>query len=133
MLSADAGEVRGFAYYTGTIFSIYAGGPGEAIGGGGRYDDLLSRFGLPMPAVGLGLDIDALAWALRASGRKIVENAGLVVVGADAELLKRLRGAGICAVAVADRAAGEAYARSWGFAEVVEAAEAAARVVRNAP
>lgn len=132
VLSADAGEVRGFAYYTGTIFSIYAGGPGEAIGGGGRYDDLLSRFGLPMPAVGLGLDIDALAWALRASGRRIVENNGIVVVGGDAELMKRLRDAGICAVAAADRASGEAYARSWGFAEVVEAAEAAARVVRNA-
>src|SRR5262249_37575629 len=31
VLSADPGEVRGFAYYTGTIFSLYAEGPGEAI------------------------------------------------------------------------------------------------------
>ena len=66
-LSADPGEVRAFAYYTGMIFSIYAEGPGEPIGGGGRYDDLLSRFGAPMPAVGFGLDLDALEWALRSA------------------------------------------------------------------
>jgi ATP phosphoribosyltransferase regulatory subunit len=64
-LSADPGEVRAFAYYTGMIFSIYAEGPGEPIGGGGRYDDLLARFGSPMPAVGFGVDLDALEWALR--------------------------------------------------------------------
>ena len=65
-LSADPGEVRAFAYYTGMIFSLYAEGPGEPIGGGGRYDDLLARFGSPMPAVGFGLDLDALEWALGA-------------------------------------------------------------------
>jgi ATP phosphoribosyltransferase regulatory subunit len=64
-LSADPGEVRSLAYYTGMIFSIYAEGPGEPIGGGGRYDDLLGRYGAPMPAVGFGLDLDALEWALR--------------------------------------------------------------------
>src|SRR5205823_7018002 len=47
-LTADLAEVRGFAYYTGTIFHIYAEGPGEAIGAGGRYDELLARFGVPM-------------------------------------------------------------------------------------
>lgn len=66
-LSADPGEVRSLAYYTGMIFSIYAEGPGEPIGGGGRYDDLLARYGAPMPAVGFGLDLDALEWALRAA------------------------------------------------------------------
>src|SRR6185503_9953799 len=60
-LSADPGEVRGLSYYTGTIFSIYAEGPGEPLGGGGRYDDLLARYGSPRPAVGLGIDLDALA------------------------------------------------------------------------
>lgn len=66
-LSADPGEVRSFAYYTGMIFSIYAAGPGTPVGGGGRYDDLLARYGSPMPAVGFGLDLDALEWALRAA------------------------------------------------------------------
>ncbi|MBX3230127.1 MAG: ATP phosphoribosyltransferase regulatory subunit [Labilithrix sp.] len=67
-LSADPGEVRSLAYYTGTIFSLYAEGPGEPIGGGGRYDDLLSRYGAPQPAVGFGLDLDALEWALESQG-----------------------------------------------------------------
>jgi ATP phosphoribosyltransferase regulatory subunit len=131
VLRADAGEVRGFAYYTGMIFSVFAAGPGEAVGAGGRYDDLLARFGAPMPAVGFGLDIDALAWALRAAGKRVAPESGVVVVGADETLLRRLRERGICAVAAADRAAGEAYARSWGFAEVVLAADAALRMLKD--
>jgi ATP phosphoribosyltransferase regulatory subunit len=125
VLRVDVGEVRGFAYYTGTIFSLYAEGPGESIGAGGRYDDLLSRFGAPMPAVGFGLDIDALVRALRAAGKNVVEANGLVIVGAEDELLAALRARNITAVAASDRAAAEAYARSWGFAKVVDASEAA--------
>jgi len=126
VLRADAGDVRGFAYYTGTIFSIYAEGAGEAIGGGGRYDDLLARFGAPMPAVGLGLDVDALARALRAAGKQVSPPAGVVVIGgADHEaLLGDLRARGITAVAAPDRASAEAYARSWGFTKVVDVADA---------
>jgi ATP phosphoribosyltransferase regulatory subunit len=33
------------------------------VGAGGRYDDLIGRFGRPLPAVGLALDLDALAEA----------------------------------------------------------------------
>ena len=123
-LRADAGDVRGFAYYTGLIFSIYAEGPGERIGGGGRYDDLLARFGAPMPAVGFGIDIDALASALRAAGTRAAAPAGVVVVGAADSLLVSLRAKGIGCVAASDRAAGEAYRKSWGFAKVVDVAEA---------
>lgn len=123
-LRADAGDVRGFAYYTGMIFSIYAEGPGERLGAGGRYDDLLERFGVPMPAVGFGIDIDALASALRAAGKRIIENSGVVVVGAPDALLASLRAKGIGCVAASDRASGEAYATSWGFAKVVDVAEA---------
>src|SRR6185295_9483122 len=120
VLRADAGEVRGFAYYTGTIFSIFAGGPGEPIGAGGRYDDLLARFGAPMPAVGFGIDIDALAWALRTAGKRLApEEDGVVLVGGDESDLAELRSKGVAAVSAKDRAAAEAYARAWGFARVV--------------
>ena len=68
MLRVDLGEVRGFAYYTGAIFHVLAAGPGEPIGAGGRYDDLLARFDAPMPAVGFALDLDAVAWAREAAG-----------------------------------------------------------------
>jgi len=53
----DIGIVRGLAYYTGIVFEIYdrAGGL-RAIGGGGRYDDLLKQFGGPaIAAAGFGI------------------------------------------------------------------------------
>jgi len=120
-LSADPGEVRGLSYYTGTIFSIYAEGPGEAVGGGGRYDDLLARYGAPRPAVGLALDLDALGWAVRASREVSPRRSGVVVVGGDDDpRLSELRLRGIAAVAVADPVRAQAYAASWGFAFVWE-------------
>ncbi|HEY3279836.1 MAG TPA: ATP phosphoribosyltransferase regulatory subunit [Gemmatimonadales bacterium] len=57
----DFGEVRGLDYYTGMHFEVFAAGAGAAVGAGGRYDDLMGRFGRPLPAVGLALDLDALA------------------------------------------------------------------------
>jgi ATP phosphoribosyltransferase regulatory subunit len=118
-LTADAGEVRGFAYYTGTTFSIYADGPGEPIGAGGRYDELLSRFGAPMAAVGFGLDLDALAWALRAAGAPSVAHEGIVYVGtSDDARVAALRARGIPTVAIGYHDAALAHARSWRFKAV---------------
>jgi ATP phosphoribosyltransferase regulatory subunit len=57
----DLGEVRGLDYYTGIHFEIYIGGAGRAAGAGGRYDGLMGRFGRPMPAVGVALDLDTIA------------------------------------------------------------------------
>ena len=53
----DLGLVRELGYYTGVVFEVYDPAVGFAIGGGGRYDDLLGRFGAPRPAVGVGLDV----------------------------------------------------------------------------
>lgn len=57
----DLGEVRGLDYYTGVHFEVYVAGAGRAAGAGGRYDELMGRFGRPMPAVGLSLDLDTIA------------------------------------------------------------------------
>lgn len=57
----DLGEVRGLDYYTGIHFELYVAGAGRAAGAGGRYDDLMGRFGRPMPAVGMSLDLDTIA------------------------------------------------------------------------
>jgi ATP phosphoribosyltransferase regulatory subunit len=57
----DLGEVRGLEYYTGIQFEVFVAGAGRAVGAGGRYDDLMGRFGRPMPAVGVALDLDAIA------------------------------------------------------------------------
>jgi len=57
----DLGEVRGLDYYTGMHFEVYVAGTGRAAGAGGRYDELMGRFGRPMPAVGVSLDLDTIA------------------------------------------------------------------------
>jgi histidyl-tRNA synthetase len=53
----DPGIVRGLAYYTGIVYEIYDRADQlRAIGGGGRYDDLLKQFGGPaIPATGFGI------------------------------------------------------------------------------
>lgn len=118
-LTADAGEVRGFAYYTGTTFSVYAEGPGEPVGAGGRYDELLSRFGVPMSAVGFGLDLDMLAWARRNAGVALLARAGVVYVGSSGDAnVAALRAQGIPVIAMAGRESAVQHARAWGFAAV---------------
>jgi ATP phosphoribosyltransferase regulatory subunit len=57
----DLGEVRGLEYYTGIHFEVYVAGAGRAAGAGGRYDELMARFGRPMPAVGVSLDLGTIA------------------------------------------------------------------------
>jgi ATP phosphoribosyltransferase regulatory subunit len=53
----DLGMLRELGYYTGTIFEVYDPAVAFALGGGGRYDELLGRFGRPRPAFGAGLDV----------------------------------------------------------------------------
>jgi ATP phosphoribosyltransferase regulatory subunit len=122
-LRVDLGEVRGFAYYTGTIFHLYAPGPGEAIGAGGRYDELLSRFGAPMPAMGFAFDLDSLEWALRAANVTFPDGARVVVVGSGGEpRLERLRARGVVAVPARDRTHALTWARGWKFSHVIDGA-----------
>src|SRR3989454_8913855 len=45
----DFGEVRGLDYYTGIHFEIFVAGAGTAVGAGGRYHDLMGRFGRAPP------------------------------------------------------------------------------------
>ena len=55
----DITSGRGFEYYTGVIFQLFAGG--ERIGGGGRYDDLIPLMGGgDVPASGFALYLDHL-------------------------------------------------------------------------
>ncbi len=65
----DLGLVRELGYYTGAIFEVYDPALGVPIGGGGRYDDLLGRFGRPLPAVGWALTVERLHIALMGEER----------------------------------------------------------------
>jgi len=57
----DLGEVRGLEYYTGLHFELFVAGQGRGVGGGGRYDDLVGRYGAPAAAVGFALELDGIA------------------------------------------------------------------------
>ena len=57
----DLGDVSRLDYYTGLTLRIYVDGVGSDIGSGGRYDNLISRFGKSESAIGFVLKLDALA------------------------------------------------------------------------
>jgi ATP phosphoribosyltransferase regulatory subunit len=59
----DLGLVRELGYYTGAVFEVYDPAVGFALGGGGRYDDLLGRFGRELPACGIALDVQRVHMA----------------------------------------------------------------------
>jgi ATP phosphoribosyltransferase regulatory subunit len=57
----DLADLGGNAYYTGARFSLFVPGQSDALVRGGRYDEVGAVFGRNRPAVGLGLDLKALA------------------------------------------------------------------------
>ena len=65
----DLGRLPRLGYYTGAMFEVYDPQLGEPLGGGGRYDDLLGRFGRPLPAVGFAVGVDRLHAALAGEER----------------------------------------------------------------
>jgi ATP phosphoribosyltransferase regulatory subunit len=65
----DLGLVRNIGYYTGAVFEVYDPALGAPIGGGGRYDELLGRYGRSLPAVGFALGVDRLHIALTGEER----------------------------------------------------------------
>jgi len=66
----DIGIVRGLAYYTGIVYEVYdKASELRAIGGGGRYDNLLKQFGgLAIPATGFGIGDCVLTILLEEKG-----------------------------------------------------------------
>jgi ATP phosphoribosyltransferase regulatory subunit len=65
----DLGLIRDLDYYTGAVFEVYDPAEGTPLGGGGRYDDLLGRFGRGLPAVGFAVGLDAVHGALAGEER----------------------------------------------------------------
>lgn len=63
-ISIDLGMLQSIDYYTGSIFKGYARGLGFPICGGGRYDNLMGRFGNNTGAVGVAIGINRLLSAM---------------------------------------------------------------------
>ncbi|KUH34800.1 ATP phosphoribosyltransferase regulatory subunit [Thermococcus celericrescens] len=89
----DLGIARGFDYYTSIVFEAIA--PNDlgigSIGGGGRYDNLISVFGgKPTPATGFAIGIERLIPILEWKGLipepKLRPDVYVVPIGKDVEL-----------------------------------------------
>jgi histidyl-tRNA synthetase len=100
----DPSVVRGLEYYTGPVFEaeLLAEIPNEegqivrfgSVGGGGRYDGLVSRFrGEPVPATGFSIGVSRLMTALKNLGKldtsDIVAPVIVLVMDKDTESLGR--------------------------------------------
>ncbi len=59
-VSIDLSELGGFNYESGIAFAAYADGASDAVGRGGRYDDVGRVFGRARPATGFSMDLKAL-------------------------------------------------------------------------
>jgi len=57
-VSLDLGLLRDLGYYSGAILEVYDPALGHVLGGGGRYDELMGRFGRPLPAAGFALYLE---------------------------------------------------------------------------
>jgi len=67
-ISIDLGMVQHIDYYTGITFRGYSSEVGTTIISGGRYDNLISKFGASMPAVGFAIDVDNIQSVLSKQG-----------------------------------------------------------------
>ena len=60
-LHIDLGEVQGFKYHNGIVFSAYSDSAGYVLAKGGRYDGLRKSSDQDRPAVGFDLDLIAVS------------------------------------------------------------------------
>jgi ATP phosphoribosyltransferase regulatory subunit len=99
-VTIDLGDLRGEGYYTGVRFAGYAGGAPDAVLRGGRYDELIGRYGRAARATGFAIDLEAVAEAQRTVGVAAPSaSLGVAVHGPGAARLARsLRARGLRAV-----------------------------------
>ena len=100
-----AADGEGSAYYTGIRFAGYATGAPDAVLRGGRYDELVGRYGRSARATGFAIDLELLAQAQRTTGLQAPTGARGVAIygpqaptGEAARLARLLRTYGLRAV-----------------------------------
>lgn len=95
----DFGVLGDFDYYTGLVLEVLSPRLGCPIGGGGRYDGLLARFGMPSPAVGFAIGLERLQLALgEGRGLESQSRRSAVLIGGmdeSLDLAEHLRQSGI--------------------------------------
>ncbi len=103
-IKIDPSVVRGLEYYTGPVYEAeltfdVTNEKGEkvvfgSVGGGGRYDGLVSRFmGQPVPATGFSIGVSRLMTALKNLGKlgqsEVIEPVLVTVMDGDVEAMGR--------------------------------------------
>ena len=74
----DPTLVRGMGYYTGTIFEITMDELGLSVAGGGRYDEMIGKFGgTPTPACGFSIGFERILTILQDRGFEPPQNKGV--------------------------------------------------------
>jgi ATP phosphoribosyltransferase regulatory subunit len=68
-VSIDLGMVQRINYYTGITFRGYSSRLAKTILSGGRYDNLISKFGQDMQATGFGINVDSIMAALESEDK----------------------------------------------------------------
>jgi ATP phosphoribosyltransferase regulatory subunit len=69
----DLGLLRDLGYYSGAILEVYDPALGHVLGGGGRYDSLMRRFGVDLPAAGFALYLERVHVAQMEESRRGAE------------------------------------------------------------
>ena len=88
----DISLVRGQGYYTGTVFEVESTEFRGAIGGGGRYDNLIGKFtGEPTPAVGFSIGFERIYSILRENGMHAGETKRIAVLYGEGELVSAIK------------------------------------------
>lgn len=72
-ISFDLGVIGSMDYYTGLIFRGYAKGTGSSILDGGRYDNMVEKFGIEMPAVGFALKVNDIIKILESNEKSCAD------------------------------------------------------------
>lgn len=96
----DLADLRGYAYYSGARFAIYAPTASDALVRGGRYDEVGAVFGRNRPAAGFSLDIKQVVGATPRQALKAAIRAPWGVSGDVNAAITQLRQAGETVVCV---------------------------------
>lgn len=87
----NVGLIPELPYYTGIVFEALSPAARYPIAAGGRYDELLSSFGSPRPAIGFAIPIPRLHLALYQSGWRVADERPLVTLTPSADAVATLR------------------------------------------
>jgi len=137
-VAIDLSDLRRHSYYTGVSMTLLAAGPGEPLGMGGRYDDLLSRYDAPAPATGFAFEVDNVLWALSEAGAGLQGELPLRVLvaggsygrGRNTANLWRNRGARVAVVTVKSLGKAKEYAKAWDYDLLIWQRGTSARLTR---